>query len=67
MTIRDKPILKYVACHRGKAAGATFERRARGVRIPRGPLKGCIREGRSVFKVTRGCVLEFRVCIRVAL
>lgn len=61
----DKPTLKYVACHRGHAVGDAVVRRAAGERIKKGPLKGCVRAGRTVFKVGRGYLLEFRVCIRV--
>ena len=35
-----------------------------GTKIPRGPLRGCIRAGRSVYKIGRGYVMEFRVVIR---
>ena len=69
-----KPTLKLVHCHRGDFAKAwirTFKRSPEWFeRIPRGPLKGCLRRVkgrnvRSVYKLGRGFVLEFVVCIRV--
>lgn len=62
-----KPILKYVACHRGDAIGDAVVRRTAGERINKGPLRGCVRSVGSVFKIGQGYMLEFRVCIRVTL
>lgn len=69
-----KPRLKLVKCHRGSAAGgirtAMNAYPAHFARIPKGPLKGCVRRDagsgpRNVYKLGRGFVLEFRPVIRV--
>lgn len=66
-SVKDKPTLKLIACHRGDAIGDAVVRRAAGERITKGPLRGCVRNGRSVFKTGAGYLLEFMVCLRVRL
>lgn len=69
-----QPLLKLIACHRGIAGHGI--RQGMKVhpthyrRIPSGALKGCFHrtfgnDRRSVFRLTRGCVLEFCLVIRV--
>lgn len=68
-----EPLLRLIACHRGRNAGAI--RTAMDVypthyeKIKKGPLRGCVRRAigsnlRSVFKLARGHVLEFAIVIR---
>lgn len=68
-----EPLLRLIACHRDRHAGAirtairAYPDHFR--KIPRGPLKGCVKRVigsnlRSVFKLARGHVLEFSVVIR---
>ena len=60
------PLLRYIACHRGRRiSDALASRMDGGERIRAGSLRGCKRVGRAVFKVGKGYVLEFRVVIRV--
>lgn len=64
--MNGRPRLKFIACHRtGLAMGEAIARRSKGEKITKGPLRGCWRAGRSVFKIGRGHVLEFAVVIRV--
>lgn len=68
--------LKLIRCHRA-ADSLAFRRAVKAfpdyyTTIPKGPLKGCLRRVhgtnmRSVYKLGRGYVLEFVVCIRVKL
>lgn len=64
--MNEHPRLKFIACHRtGLAMGEAITRRSQGQKITKGPLRGCWRAGRSIFKIGRGHVLEFAVVIRV--
>jgi hypothetical protein len=65
--MKSKPHFKLIACHRGDAIGDAVVRRSKGERIKAGSLRGCVRTGKSVFKVGLGYMLEFAVTIRVSL